>query len=200
MGFFQKPVLTKKRRKELDRFRSAAIKALSELAKRAPNDEVRQLYERMAHNVEKTPLVFYPRRNLKEKIFRLRGRIFGTVTKGEHVNRITIVQQGMHRFVIMSDYINLPAEHVFDGEKLSISGIFTLSHEYAHFPKPQIASFASAYSLGAGQAEELLADLLAAKLAVKMGYPKEHVLKHFRGRGVVYGTFPFEKFIKEAVK
>ena len=200
MGFFQKPILSRKRTKELDRFRHGAINALNELAKHAPDDKVRHLYNRMAQNVERTPLVFYPRRNLKAKIYRMSGRIFGTVTKGEHVNKITIMQKGKDRFVITSDYINLPAEHVFDGEKLSIGGIFTLSHEYAHFPKPDIGSFAAAYGISEGQAEELLADLLAAKLAVKMGYPKANVLHHFRGREVVYGSFPFKKVIEDATK
>lgn len=202
MGFWQKPIITRKRKKQLDIFRKAALWALDDLAKKAPNEDVRFLYERMAHNVKNTRIVFHDRKNLKEKIFRFGGRIVGkSVTKGEHVNTVTIQQMGDQKFMIKDDYINLPAHHVFDGEKLSIDGIFTLAHEYGHFPKGENAeSFAVAYGLSESQSEELLADLLSAKLAARMGYPKDRILHHFRGREAVYGGYPFKEMIRKAVE
>ena len=199
MGFFNKPILSKKRRKALDEFRKHAVTALKELEKAAKDDLSKQIYSSMIHNVEHTPIHFYPKRNLHERIISGGGRIFASVVKGEHVNQIKIYQKGNQMFVVKSDYINLPAGHVFDGDRLTINGIFTLAHEYAHFPKPALVGFAKANKMGYKQAEELMADVLAAKLAVKMGYPKGHVLDHFSGRGIVYGSVPFRAFILKAI-
>ena len=40
---------------------------------------------------------------------------------------------------------------------------------------------------------------MASKLAVALGYPKEGVLALLSGRQLVYGAFPFEKFILKAI-
>lgn len=199
MKFFKKPVLTDKRRKALDEFRKTAVRALKDLKKQAKDNLSEVLYADMIANVKSTPIYFYPRRTLRERIFRGSGRIFASVVKGEHVNAVKIYQKGQQMFVVKSDYINLPAEHIFDGEKLTIDGLFTLSHEYAHFPKPALGGFATHHEMSYEQAEELFADMLAAKLAVKMGYPKDRVMRHFAGRELVFGGFPFRKFIKKAI-
>lgn len=197
--FFKKPILSKKRKSALDQFRQHAVSALEELRKEAADNLSREIYASMIGNVERTPIHFYPSRNLRERIFAARGRIFGSVVKGEHVNQIRIFQQGSRVWAVKSDFINLPAEHIFDGDKLTISGIFTLAHEYAHFPKPALQQFAVHNKMDYEQAEELLADVLSAKLAVKMGYPKENVLQQFAGREIVYGRVPFRAFILKAV-
>jgi hypothetical protein len=197
--FFKKPILTNKRKKALDEFRKNAAKALEELQTQAQDSLSREIYGHMIRNVEHTPIRFFPRKNLREKLFAASGRVFGSVVKGEHVNQIRIYQQGSRVWAVKSDFINLPAEHVFEGNKLTISGIFTLAHEYAHFPKPALLAFASQHRMGYEQAEELLADVLSAKLAVKMGYPRERVLEHFAGREIVYGRIPFRTFILKAV-
>ncbi len=197
--FFKKPILSKKRKKALDEFRGHAVRALEELAKAAPDALSKEVYSHMIQNVEHTPIYFYPRRSLRERIFAARGRVFGSIVKGEHVNQIRIYQKGKQVFVVKSDFINLPAEHIFEGDRLTMDGIFTLAHEYAHFPKPALRAFASRHKMSYEQAEELFADVLSAKLAVKMGYPKEHVLEHFSGRGIVYGRIPFRTFILKAV-
>ncbi len=197
--FFKKPILSNKRKKALDKFRKEAVKALKELHKSAPDKLSEKIYGLMRRNVETTPIYFYPRRNLRERIIRAGGRVMASVVKGEHVNQITIYQKGTRAFAVKSDFINMPSEHLFEGDKLTIGGIFTLAHEYAHFPKPALSGFAMHYGLSFEQAEELMADILSAKLAVKMGYPKDGVLKHFAGRDIVYGRFPFRKFIKKAV-
>lgn len=199
MGLFSKPILTGKRRKSLDSFRQHAVKALKDLAKNAPDSLSREIFEGMIYSVESTPIYFYPRKVLKAT-FLPGTSIPISATMGENVNQIQIIQQGSHQYLIRTNFINLPAEHVFEGEKLSMNGIFTLSHEYAHFPKPSISEFASKHGILHETAEELIADILSAKLAVKLGYPKEHVLKHFSGREIVYGMFPFRKFIENAVK
>lgn len=199
MGFFRKPVLDRERARALDDFRAGAAKALEELGKNAKSDLEKSLFARMKTNVQRTPINFYPRKSLKERIFHSHGRTFASVVKGEHVNVIKIYQKGNKRFVISDNYINMPAEHVFDGSRLTIEGIFTLAHEYAHFPKPALGKFAMANSISYGQAEELLADTLGARLAVAMGFPKGLVLTQLQGRELVYGSIPFKKLVWNAV-
>ena len=63
-----------------------------------------------------------------------------------------------------------------------------------------LASFAKAIKLSPGQTEELLADMLAAKLAVALGFKKENVLVHFAGREIVYGSFPYFAYIERAME
>jgi len=197
--FFKNRVLSRKRKKSLDWFRKQAIEALDDLSRETNDRSTQDLYALMQQNIRETPIVFYPRRSIREAIFRTGGRVFGSVTKGEHVHSIQIIQKGPQRFVIKSHYINLPSEHVFDGDKLSIDGVFTLAHEYGHFQKAAVSEFASKNRMSKEQAEELLADLLSAKLCTKLGYDKDHVLSHFAGRGIVYGRVPFEKYILKAV-
>jgi len=197
--FFKKHVINRKRKKALDEFRKKAVRALHDLIRGTEDRSTQDLYRVMGQNIRETPIVFYPRRSIREAIFRARGRIFGSVTKGEHVHQIQIIQKGPQRFLVKSHYINLPSEHIFDGDRLSIDGVFTLAHEYGHFEKAAISEFASKNRMSEEQAEELIADILSAKLCTKMGYDKEHVLSHFAGRGIVYGRVPFEKYILKAV-
>ena len=199
MAFFRKRILDKVRRKVLENFRDRASQTLKQLEKKAKTDVEKSLYASMRKNVVTTPIYFYPKKTLKEKIFFKHGRVFASVVKGEHVSAIKIFQKGSQRFVVKSDYINMPAEHMFNGSKLAVEGIFTLAHEYAHFPKKNLGQFASSKNISYEQAEELFADILSAKLAVEMGYPKENILKHFKGREIVYGKIPFKKLIWNAV-
>ena len=199
MLFFKKPILTKERVKALNQFRKQAVKALLELQGKAKTQALKEIYAGMIRNVESTPIYFYDRKNLRQTVFKAHGFLFGSVVKGEHVNVIKIFQKGKQRFAIKTNFINMPAQHVFEGEKLTVAGIFTLSHEYAHFPKPALGAFAKANRISFEQAEELLADALSAKLAVSLGYPKELVLENFSGRQLVYGKTPFKKFIWNAV-
>lgn len=199
MFFFKKPIVSRERQKVLEDFRDSAVRALRELKKNAPTELERELFSRMTANVLDTPIRFYPRKTLKEKILFTGNRIISSVVRGEHVNVIKIYQKGDQRFFVKSNYINLPSEHVFEENKLSVDGIFTLAHEYAHFPKPSLGKFARANNISYEQAEELLADTLSAKLAVSMGYPKQLVLRHFQGRELVYGKIPFKRLIWNAV-
>lgn len=199
MGLFEKPILTGKRKKALEGFRKNAISALKDLSKKAKDDVSKAIFDRMVYSVEKTPIYFFPRKVLKAT-FLPGTNIPVAATMGENVSKFKIFHEGERDFFVRDNYINLPAGHVFSGDNLSMNGIFTLAHEYAHFPKPAIAEFARLHHLSHERAEELVADILSAKLCVKMGFPKEHVLGHFIGREIVYGNFPFWKFIENAVK
>ena len=122
------------------------------------------------------------------------------MTKGENVKQIRIIQQG-NRFLIQSiAHINLPAEHIFSGNRLTLEGVFTLCHEYSHFPKPGVMVFAQHNRMGLEQAEEFLADMLAAKLAKQLGYSKQTILEQLAGREIVYGAIPFKQKILRAIE
>jgi len=196
---FSKKIITKRRKHALDNFRKKAFLAVKELEKNTKNETLKHVYSRFADSIANTPILFYPRHTLRTTVYNIGGRLGMSVVRGEHVNSIKVVQKGRERFLIKSDYINLPAEHIFNGDELSIQGIFTLCHEYGHFPKPGLLEFAQSLGLNLEQAEELTADILAAKVAVKLGYPKENVLGHFRGREVVYGDKPFQEYILKSV-
>ncbi len=199
MVLFSKPVLTKKRRKALDSFLSNAAKALNELKKEAKSQVVKDLFDLMLENVARTPIYFYPSRILRASYYRHGERIGVSVTQGENVSYYRVIQIGGLRRVERKSYINLPAGHVFSGDKMTLDGILTLSHEYAHFPKPKLLEFAEAHGMDAGTAEELFADVLSAKLAVKLGFSRQQVMAHFAGREIVYGTIPFKEFILRAI-
>lgn len=197
MGFFSKPVLTKKRRKCLNSFLSNAVKALKELKKESKSQVSKELFELMLENLTKTPIYFYPAKALRAKFYS-QGKRAG-VTQGENVSFYKIIQIGGVKKISRESFINLPAEHIFHRDKMTLDGILTLCHEYAHFPKPKLKEFAEKNSIHPRQAEELLADALSAKLAVKMGFPKKQVIAHFSGREIVYGKIPFKKFILRAI-
>jgi len=199
MALFEKPILSRKRKKALDSFLANAVKALKELERAAKNSLVKELFEAMAENVARTPIYFYPRKALRANFYSQGGRIGMSITKGENVSFFKIIQIGGIRRVSRKSFINLPAGHIFSGDKMTMDGILTLCHEYAHFPKPKLARFAEKHSMGTGQAEELFADVLSAKLAVKMGFPKEEIIRHFSGREIVYGSIPFKEFILRAI-
>lgn len=200
MGIFSKPILTKKRKKALDSFLSNAIKSLKELRKETKSRIVKEMYELMLENVARTPIYFYPSKILRAKFYSHGGRIGLGITQGENVSVFKIIQIGGMKKIVRKSFINLPAEHVFKGDKISLAGILTLCHEYAHFPKPKLFEFAEKHNMTPGQAEELLADALSAKLAVKMGFKKEEVIAHFAGREIVYGNIPFKEFILRAIR
>lgn len=200
MAVFGKRILTKKRKQALDAFRAQAINALEKLKKNAKSELERLLFERMQINIERMPIFFYPSGTLRYSLQRVGNKLGISLVRGENVTLFKIIQIGGRRLVIRENFINLPAEHIFSGEKLSLDGILTLCHEYAHFPKPMLASFAKAIKLRPEQAEELLADMLAAKLAVALGFKKHDVLIHFAGREIVYGRFPYFAYIERAME
>ncbi|MEM0360570.1 MAG: hypothetical protein QXK06_04515 [Candidatus Diapherotrites archaeon] len=191
MQFPESPVLSGARKKALDAFMRHAANSLKELKKEAKSGIESELFELMELNLANTPIYFYPRKVMRANPF--------FVTQGENVSFYRIIQIGGMRRIERKSYINLPVEHIFKGEKMSLDGILTLCHEYAHFPKPKLREFALAHRISLEQAEELLADVLSAKLAVKMGFPKKQVIAHFAGREIVYGALPYREFILRAI-
>ncbi len=204
MGFldflFGHNILTEKRKKAVTAFRERAISTLEELARESKSEIDKELYYHMIENVRNNPLVFYPRKNIKEEVVNYGPFQSVSVTKGEHVNAYTQITKGAQQYIVKSDYINLPAEHVFHGDRMTVDGVFTIAHEYAHFPKPVLGSFAQRYRLNHEQAEELAADILSAKLAAKLGFSESQIMPHFYGREIVYGSFPFMAWIKKVVE
>lgn len=199
MAIFGKRILTKKRKQALDEFRKQAIKALERLSKDAKSELEKFLFEQMKKNVLSVPIYFYPGGTLRYALQRFGNKIGVSAIKGENVTLLKIIQIGGRRLIIRENFINLPADHIFAGDRLSLQGILTLCHEYAHFPKPMLGKFARSLNITPTQAEELLADMLAAKLAVALGFKKEQVLKHFAGREIVYGNFPYFAYIERAM-
>ncbi len=197
---FGKKILSEERKKALNEFRKQAVKALEELEKSAKDEFEKGIYSAMSDSIRQTPIYFFPRKSLRESIHKFAGMVFGSVVKGENVKSIRIVQQGKRFFIQSLAHINLPAEHVFEGSNLTIAGIFTLCHEYAHFPKPGVSSFAFHNNLSLEQAEELLSDVLAAKLAKKIGYSRQTILEQISGREIVYGSIPFKKMVLKALE
>jgi len=184
----------------MDAFRAQAIKALEKLENGSQTKIERFLFAHMRANIERTPIFFYPGGTLRYAVQRIGSRVGISVVQGENVTMLRIIQIGGRRIIERKNFINLPAEHIFAGEKLSMDGILTLCHEYAHFPKPKIRAFAQRLGLLPEQAEELLADMLAAKLAIALGFGKQAVLKHFAGREIVYGKFPYFTYIGRAIE
>lgn len=198
--FGRQKILTEERKKALQEFRKQAINALEELGNNAKDDFEGNIYLSMIGSIKQTPLKFYPARSLRGNFYRIAGTVFGSVVKGENVKQIRIIQQGNRFFIQSIAHINLPAEHVFEGSRLTVEGIFTLCHEYAHFPKPGVRAFALHNNLSLEQAEELLADVLAAKLAKKLGYSRQTILEQLSGREIVFGSVPFKKMVLRALQ
>ena len=86
MAFFRKQILDKERIKALENFRDRASKTLKQLEKKAKSDVEKALYASMRKNVVSTPIYFYPKKSLKEKIMFKGGRVYASVVKGENVS------------------------------------------------------------------------------------------------------------------
>lgn len=190
------PILTKERIKMLNEFRKKLIKVLKELIKKEKNPFIRDAFEETLQNVELLPIKFIPSKVLAARYGVVGGTIIGSVVKGQQLNQIIIVQKGMNKYVIRRREIDLPAGHLFKGNKLAWDGVHTLMHEYCHSLR-NLNVLAEKLKLSNEQAEELIADLLSARIALEMNFPKEVILSFYSGRDFVYGGFPFrEKLIK----
>lgn len=192
-------ILSKKRIHEFESLRKNALKALHELSKETKSHNSKAIYSRMADNVKQLPFFFYPSPVLRQSAVIKGNKVFYSRVMGENVTSYKIITKGRQQTILKSNYIKIPAEHVFYGDKLTLDGILTICHEYGHFPKRHLHRFASELGITYDSAEELLADTLAAKVAVKMGHNRHAVLSHFHGRGVVYGFFPYKEYLRRAI-
>ena len=195
-----KKIISNKRKQVLDGFRKQAIKALNELAKKSKDDFEKNLYYAMQDSINGTPIHFYPKTSLRGKVYRAGGKVFSSVTMGENVKQIRVIQYGNRFYLQSKAHINFPSERLFSGDSLTLPGVFTLSHEYAHFPKPGVKEFAFHNNMTLEQAEEFLSDMLAAKLSKQLGFSHAQIVSQLHGREIVYGGIPFKQMIMKALK
>jgi hypothetical protein len=194
-------ILTKERVRNLNYFREQMKKAVEEMIKRENNPTLKRAYERVLLNLETVPINFYPKKTLLTAIFRIGKHFIASEILGEHKQTVKVIRKG-NRFVVVPEgrIIEIPAEHFFYGNKLTWKGVHTLMHEMCHDPLRNVFEFSREIHLTPSQTEELIADLLSARIAIKMGFPREKVLSLYHGREMVYGKFPFRKMLEKATK
>jgi len=188
-------ILSRERVKALEEFRRKLIEVLEDSIKKEKNAAIRQAYSNALFNAESIPIKFVPAKALSSAVFIAGNRMVTSVVKGQQVNQIILVQKGKNKYLIKRREIDLPAWHLFEGNKLAWNGVHTLMHEYCHGMR-ELNSFALKLNLSYEQAEELIADLLSAKIALKMNFPKERILSFYHGRESLYGSFPFWETLK----
>ncbi len=194
-------ILTKQRIENLNKFRNLMKEAVSHMIEEEKNPAVKAAYERTLKNIESVPINFFPKKNLVHAIYKIGKQIFTSEVLGEHKQEIIVMKKGKQTFVIRGKRnIDIPSEHFFHENNLNWQGIHTLMHEYCHDPARNVLKFSNQIHLNSEQAEELIADLLSAKIARKMGMNKERVLSFYRGRQGVYGKFPFKETLEKAIK
>lgn len=186
-----KKILNKKRVQALNFLRKNIVKSLELLERKEKNKSVKNLYKRMIASVKSTPLLFYDTSNLSKSFF--------VEVKGVNVSYFEVKKVSGKVLVKKNNLIKLPAKHFFSRERISISGVFSLCHEYAHFPKKESIILAEKTFLTLEQAEELYADILASKVALQIGFTKKQVIENLQGRQLVYHGFPYMKVILKAI-
>lgn len=194
-------ILTKERIENLNKFRSLMKEAVIQMIKEEKNPAVKSAYERTLKNIESVPVNFFPKKNLVHAIYKIGKQVFSSEVLGEHKQEIIVMKKGKQTFVVRGKRnIDIPAEHFFHENNLNWQGIHTLMHEYSHDPARNVLEFSNQIHLNPEQTEELIADLLSAKIARKMGMNRERVLSFYRGRQGVYGKFPFNETLEKAIK
>ncbi len=110
----------------------------------------------------------------------------GYKVEGEHVVQ-SVVGKGL------VEYISLPKDFIFRDGRLTLEGMTTLFHEWAHNPlrfgnvqDPQAREFM----------EEQLADALAVNLAMKMKFPPKAIFEHIVGRLPFIGLGPYRRYLR----
>jgi len=183
-------ILTEERTKKLKHIKGFMRDAAVHLRDEAENLQDKKYYERMIKNIDTVPLYLFPRNDLAHHIYRIGKYVYSSVVLGQHVQDIRVIKKGNKIIGIEGKRrIELPANLFFNGDVISWEGLKTLAHEYAHDPirgNPE-------------KIEELFADLISAKVLVKMGTPRRKVLSLFTGREGVYGGFDYREAIKKAI-
>jgi len=175
--------------------------AVTHMIEEEKNSAVRAAYERTLKNIEVVPINFFPKKNLFHSIYKWGKQVFTSEVLGEHRQEISVIRKGNKIIAVQGRrIIDIPAEHFFHENKLSWQGVHTLMHELCHDPMRNNLEFSKQVHLNHEQAEELTADLLSAKIGVKMGMSRERVLGFYHGREGVYGGFPFRESLERAIK
>ncbi|MFH1663759.1 MAG: hypothetical protein ABH986_03035 [archaeon] len=193
--------MSRERVRTLNYFRKKMQAAVQEMIKHENNSVLREAFERALTNLETVPINFYPKDSLSRTVFQIGKHFIASEVLGEHKQNIRLVRQGgLLKVVPEGRLIEIPADHFFHGNIPSWEGMKTLMHEICHDPTRNVFEFSREIHLTPNQAEELIADLMSAKIAVRMGFPREKVLSLYHGREGIYGRFPYRKAIEKATE
>ena len=194
-------VLNRNRVKNLNVFRQKMQWAVKDMIKHEKNPTLKTAYERTLTNLETVPINFYPKDSLSRTVFQIGKHFFTSEVLGEHKQNIRVIRNGnLLKVIPEGRLIEIPANHFFLGNTPTWGGMKTLMHEICHDPARNVFDFSREIQLNPSQTEELIADLMSAKIAIKMGFPREKVLSLYNGREGVYGRFPYRKFLEKAIK
>ncbi|RLG69738.1 MAG: hypothetical protein DRO04_02945 [Candidatus Iainarchaeum archaeon] len=190
---------TKEHLANLNRFRTILLGIALAMQKAAPSTAEKSLWKGLENSIRKIGMYFIPAEVLAQKgaskVLGLRQRVYQFAEeKTPRGRRIRIVG--------VKEAIELPMRHVFYGKRLTVRGIATLVHELSHFPKPvaALAKFAKKYNLTLEQAEELLADAMAARAMKLMGFKDSTIIREFYGRRMLFPQIDYFKMIRAAMK
>ncbi len=194
-------ILNKNRIKSLNFFRTKMKKAVQEMIKHESNSALKTAYEKVLINLENVPINFYPKNSLMRTVFKIGEHFIASEILGEHKQNLKIIKKNGKVVGVVPEgrLIEIPAGHFFHGDKASWKGVHTLMHELCHNPSRNVFEFSKEIHLNPTQTEELIADLLSARIAIKMGFPRKRIYELYKGRQSVYGRFPFRKALEKAV-
>lgn len=170
--------------KALEGLRTVALGQITDILSHSKLTEVQRMaWETMQRNIASVGIGVLPgRKSLAEG--------FGYSIQGEHV-----VQSVVGRGKV--EYISLPKEFIYDAAKgrLTLKGITTLFHEWAHNP----LRFSGISNPAAREfMEEQLADALAMNLAMKMKFPPRAIYEHLVGRMPFIGAGAYRRYLRLA--
>lgn len=193
-------ILTGNRVKKIRFLESQMRTAVREMIKTETNPTIKTAYEQVLTNLEKVPINFYHGNSLLRTVIKIGKHFISSEILGEHKQNLKVVREGNLLKVIPEGHlIEMPADLFFHGDKVSWKGLQTLIHEMCHNPMRNVFEFSKEVHLTPNQTEELIADLLSARIAVKMGFPRNRIHELYHGRQGIYGIgFPFEKMIEKA--
>jgi hypothetical protein len=191
-------ILSKDKIKKIRFLEKKVKEAVEEMIKTEKNPAIKSAYEKVLQNLI-LPINFYPKDSLMRTVFKIGKHFIASEVLGEHKQNLKFVRQGnIVKVVPEAELIEIPANLFFHGDKVTWKGLQTLIHELCHDPLRDPYEL-SKLGLNRTQREELVADLLSARIAVKMGFPKQRILELYKGREGVYGKFPYKKALEKAV-
>lgn len=182
-------VLNVQRIRNLQRFRALISTALQNIIKNTSDSNLRRLYEGVNTNLRSLPITFYDKTSLHTD-----GEF---ETQGENLKRWGFRNGRPY----LESKINLPANHIFIGNEISTDGALTMLHELAHVVLPENAHrFGESFGLRGELVDEFFADVLAARIAYRMGVSKRKIAEHLIRRVGVYRGFPIHTFVEEGYR
>lgn len=164
----------------LEELRTTALFHIRDVLKRGNLSEAQRLaWKTMQRNIARVAIGVEPG---QESLF----DGLGYRVQGEHVTQIAGNGE-------LREEIRLPKAFLFQRGRLTLQGITTLFHEWAHNP----LRFPG---LGNRQVremvEEQLADALAINLGIKMGFPPRALFRHLVGRMPFIGGMAYRRYLR----